>query len=128
MRDVLEVHETPRVSCFAWLYLYMGTGCDLFIHGLSSGGSAQEFYERHRSVAVAMILVVFLFPFAGLYVTGLFGAVLASCFRSAAYYLTPYVWLKLVPEDFEQLSCSEHYRGLLDPRASYSIDVNRQTK
>ena len=42
-----------------------------------------------------MILVVPLFPFAGLYVTGLFGAVLGLLLSLAAFYLTPYVWLTL---------------------------------
>ena len=51
------------------------------------------FYERHRFLAILMILIVLLFPFAGLYVTGLFGAVLGLLLSLAAYYLTPYVWL-----------------------------------
>ena len=55
----------------------------------------QKFYERHRSIAIVMILVVFLLPFAGLYVTGLFGAALGVLLSVAGYYLTPYVWLKL---------------------------------
>ncbi len=55
----------------------------------------RNFYERHRSIAIVMILIVFLFPFAGLYVTGLFGAVLGVLLSMAGYYLTPYVWLKL---------------------------------
>ncbi|MET0515336.1 MAG: hypothetical protein ABW047_08440 [Nitrospiraceae bacterium] len=53
------------------------------------------FYERHRSIAVAMILVVFLLPFIGLFVTGLFGAVLGVIVSVMAYYLTPYVVLRL---------------------------------
>ena len=55
----------------------------------------RNFYERHRSIAIVMILIVFLFPFAWLYVTGLFGAVLGVLLSMAGYYLTPYVWLKL---------------------------------
>ena len=55
----------------------------------------RNFYERHRSIAIVMILIVFLFPLAGLYVTGLFGAVLGVLLSVAGYYLTPYVWLKL---------------------------------
>lgn len=54
-----------------------------------------EFYERHKSIAVAMILVVFLLPFVGLFITGLFGAVLGVVVSVLAYYLTPYVVLKL---------------------------------
>lgn len=55
----------------------------------------REFYERHKLVAVAMILIVFLLPFAGLFVTGLFGVVLGVLISIAGYYLTPYAWLKL---------------------------------
>jgi hypothetical protein len=55
----------------------------------------RAFYEDHRSIAIVMILIVFLFPFAGLYVTGLFGAVLGVLLSVAGYYLTPYVWLRL---------------------------------
>lgn len=56
----------------------------------------RRFYESHRSLALLLILIVFLSPFAGLYVTGLFGAVLGVLLSFAAYYLTPYVWLKIV--------------------------------
>jgi len=55
----------------------------------------REFYERHKSIAVMMILVVFLLPFVGLSITGLFGAVLGVVLSVLAYYLTPYVVLKL---------------------------------
>lgn len=55
----------------------------------------RQFYEGHRSIALLMILVVFLSPFAGLYVTGLFGAVLGLLSSIAAYYLTPYIWSKI---------------------------------
>lgn len=54
----------------------------------------RQFYESHRSIAILMIVIVFFSPFAGLYVTGLFGAVLGLLLSIAAYYLTPYVWLK----------------------------------
>jgi hypothetical protein len=60
------------------------------------GEERRKFYERHRSIAIAMILIVFLFPFAGLYVTGLFGAVLGVVVSVGLYYLTPYVWLTLL--------------------------------
>jgi hypothetical protein len=58
----------------------------------------KDFYERHRSIAIVMILIVFLLPFAGLYVTGLLGAVLGVLISVAGYYLTPYAWLKLIGE------------------------------
>ena len=40
-------------------------------------------------------LVVFLLPFVGLFITGLFWAVLGVVVSVLAYYLTPYVVLKL---------------------------------
>ncbi|MEC4890476.1 MAG: hypothetical protein RI101_10490 [Nitrospira sp.] len=55
----------------------------------------RQFYEDHRSIAVLMILIVFLSPFAGLYVTGLFGAVLGLLSSIVAYYLTPFIWLTI---------------------------------
>jgi hypothetical protein len=55
----------------------------------------RRFYEGHRSIAILMILILFLAPFAGLYVTGLFGAVLGVLLSVAGYYLMPYVLLKL---------------------------------
>lgn len=60
-----------------------------------TGDRRRRFYEGHRFIAILMILIVFLAPFAGLYVTGLFGAVLGLLVSLAGYYLTPYVWLKL---------------------------------
>jgi hypothetical protein len=65
-----------------------------FVDSLTSE-QRQIFYERHRFLARLMILIVLLFPFAGLYVTGLFGAGLGLLLSLAAFYLTPYVWLTL---------------------------------
>jgi hypothetical protein len=53
------------------------------------------FYEHHKSIAVVMILIVFLLPLAGVYVTGLFGAIFGVIISILCYYLTPYVWLTL---------------------------------
>lgn len=55
----------------------------------------RKFYEAHRSLALFMIVIVFFSPFAGLYVTGLFGVVLGVVVSFAAYGLTPYLWLKI---------------------------------
>ena len=57
-----------------------------FTDSLSSG-HRQMFYEGYRSVALLMIPMVFLSPLAGLYVTGLFGAVLGVLLSFAVYYL-----------------------------------------
>jgi hypothetical protein len=55
----------------------------------------RKFYEGHRGLALLMILILFLAPFAGLYVTGLLGSVLGVLLSVAAYYLTPSLWLLL---------------------------------
>ena len=68
-----------------------------FIDSLKSD-HRKDFYERHRSIAIVMIMIVFLLPFAGLYVTGLLGAVVGVLISVAGYYLTPYAWLKFVGE------------------------------
>ena len=65
-----------------------------FADSLSSE-QRQNFYERRRFLAILMILIVLLFPFAGLYVTGLLWAGRGLLLSLAAYYLTPYVWLTL---------------------------------
>jgi hypothetical protein len=53
------------------------------------------FYERHKPVAVAMILIVFLFPIAGVFVAGLSGGALGLIVSVAAYFLTPYAIVKV---------------------------------
>ena len=60
-----------------------------------TGHHRRTFYERHRSLAVLMILILFLAPFAGIYVTGLLGAVLGVVLSVAAYFLLPPLWLLL---------------------------------
>ena len=53
------------------------------------------FYERHKPVAVAMILIVFLLPIVGVFVAGLSGGVLGLIVSVAGYFLAPFVVLKL---------------------------------
>lgn len=53
------------------------------------------FYERHKPIAVVMVLLVFLLPFFGVYVRGLIGAAAGVIVSVLCYYLTPYLVLKL---------------------------------
>lgn len=69
-----------------------------FIESLSSD-HRRAFYEGHRSLALWMILIVFLAPFAGLYVASLLGAAVGVLLSFAAFYFTPYLWIKLVDFD-----------------------------
>jgi hypothetical protein len=57
-----------------------------------SAEARRTFYEGHRSLALYMILIVFMAPFAGLYVAGLLGVVLGVLVSVAAYVLTPWLW------------------------------------
>lgn len=71
-----------------------GSSGDNFIESFNSE-SRRRFYEGHRSLALWMILIVFLSPFAGLYVAGLLGAAIGVLLSFAAYYLTPYLWITI---------------------------------
>ena len=51
----------------------------------------QAFYEEHKNIALLMILVVFLFPLFGVYISGLLGAALGMATSIIAYFLTPYI-------------------------------------
>ena len=53
------------------------------------------FYEHHKPIAVLMILILFLFPLIGVFVSGAPGAVLGVVVSVLGYFLTPYVVLKL---------------------------------
>ena len=55
----------------------------------------KAFYEAHKDIALVMILVVFLFPLFGVYVSGLLGAALGMLISIAAYFLAPYVTIRL---------------------------------
>ena len=55
----------------------------------------KAFYEHHKGVAVAMILILFLLPLAGVFVKGLSGAMLGVLLSVSCYYLAPYALLKL---------------------------------
>ena len=53
------------------------------------------FYERNKPIAVAMILIVFLFPIVGVFVRGLSGMALGLVISVLGYFLTPYAVFKL---------------------------------
>jgi hypothetical protein len=61
------------------------------------GEERQRFYERNKPIAVLMIVIVLMLPIVGAFVRGLSGAVLGLAISVLAYYLTPYVILKLRP-------------------------------
>ena len=55
----------------------------------------RAFYDQHQLLAVSMIVIVLILPFVGLLVSGLFGVIAGALVSFAAYYLAPYVSLKL---------------------------------
>ena len=55
----------------------------------------RAFYDQHRLLAVSMIAIVLILPFVGLLISGLFGVLAGALVSFAAYYLAPYVSLKL---------------------------------
>lgn len=58
-------------------------------------GQRRAFYAEHQLLAVWMIVIVLVLPFVGLLVGGLFGVIVGALVSFAAFYLMPYVWLKL---------------------------------
>ena len=52
------------------------------------------FYEHHKGVALAMILIVFVLPLIGVVVNGVAGAVMGVVISVLAFYLAPYALLK----------------------------------
>ncbi len=91
MQGFHDLHDLPTLAVLCNVIFHMNLS---FIDSLQSN-HRKTFYEHHWSIAIGMIFIVFLFPFAGLYVTGLFGVLVGVLLSVAAYYLTPYIWIKL---------------------------------
>jgi len=53
------------------------------------------FYQQNPRIAIAMILIVFLAPFVGIFVKGLIGAVWGVGLSVLGYYFAPYAVRKL---------------------------------
>jgi Protein of unknown function (DUF3040). len=60
-----------------------------------TGERRREFYERHKPLAVLMILIVFISPILGVFLKGVPGLLLGVIIPVAGYYLTPYVVVRL---------------------------------
>ena len=52
--------------------------------------SRRDFYERHKPIAVVMILIIFSFPIAGVFVKGVPGLLFGVASSVLGYYLLPY--------------------------------------
>ena len=55
----------------------------------------RAFYDQHQLLAASMRAIVLILPFGGLLIIGLFGVLAGALVSFAAYYLAPYVSLKL---------------------------------
>jgi len=66
-----------------------------FKGSLTSEGR-REFYERHKPIAVLMVLIVFIAPILGVFLEGVPGLLLGASAPIVGYYLTPYLVLRLV--------------------------------
>jgi hypothetical protein len=51
----------------------------------------RDFYEAHKLIAVVMMLVIFTFPIAGVFVKGVPGLLFGVVSSVLGYYLLPYV-------------------------------------
>ena len=56
----------------------------------------RDFYERHKALAVLMVLIVFICPILGVFLKGVPGLILGVVIPVVGYYLIPYVVLRLL--------------------------------
>ena len=60
-----------------------------------TGERRREFYERHKSLAVLLVLIVFISPILGVFLKGVPGLLLGVIIPVAGYYFLPYVGSRL---------------------------------
>lgn len=83
--------STDRAVDFVYT-VGMSDGSDSTRDGIFTAEARRRFYGDHRLLALFMILIVFLAPFAGLYVAGLLGVVIGVLVSAVAYVLIPWLW------------------------------------
>ena len=99
--NLLPIHPItapifPLHKCMTVYYTASMSRHDLSFAESLSSAQRSTFYERHKSLAIGMIFTVFFLPFIGLSIDGLFGVVTGVIISVVAYYLTPYIMLKLL--------------------------------
>jgi len=80
------------------LFVYtvrMALPSDLSFSDSLKSARRQAFYEHHKRIALAMILIVFLLPLIGVFMSGLSGAISGVVISVLSFYLAPYALLKL---------------------------------
>ena len=68
---------------------------DFSFSGSLKSDRRTAFYEHHKGIALAMILIVLFLPLFGVFISGLSGAMMGMLVSIAAYYLAPYTLLKV---------------------------------
>jgi hypothetical protein len=58
--------------------------------GSIASDARRDFYEGHKPVAVVMILIIFTFPIAGVFIRGVPGLLFGVASSVLGYYLLPY--------------------------------------
>lgn len=99
-RDCWDISEgqgkkTPQRGSRLLYTVSMALPPDLSLTDSFKNDRRKAFYERHKGVALVMILIVFLLPLIGVFMSGLSGAALGMLISVLAYYLAPYALLKL---------------------------------
>ncbi|MGB0910802.1 MAG: hypothetical protein ACPGYT_10585 [Nitrospirales bacterium] len=71
----------------------MTSSSELSLRDSLKSEQRQRFYEQNKTIAIVMIVIVFLLPFVGVFVRGLLGAVGGVVISILAYYFVPYMVL-----------------------------------
>lgn len=58
-----------------------------------SSDTRRDFYEAHKPIAIVMILIIFTFPIAGVFIRGVPGLLFGAVSSILGYYLLPYAVL-----------------------------------
>ena len=87
------ISDASSIPCSS--LTFMAVPSNVSLSDSLKGAQRKAFYEGHKEIALIMILVVFLFPLFGVYISGLLGAAVGMIISLLAYFLTPYVTLKL---------------------------------
>jgi hypothetical protein len=67
-----------------------GVGPERTFKDSPASDTRKEFYEAHKPIAIVMILIIFTFPIAGVFVKGVSGLLFGVVTSVLGYYLLPY--------------------------------------
>src|SRR5688500_14790305 len=88
-KTVLQVrHHGPCPSCGA--QLMDGIRSERAFKQSLASDTRRDFYESHKPIAVVMILIIFTFPIAGVFIKGVPGLFFGVVSSVLGYYLLPY--------------------------------------